>query len=1044
MGIKPSSTHLHRKMQFFATITDVAKTSTFICIITLYLYLFVLLQKIVFCFAGDSELTDYMDGLARDPNKFTNPHNADTGETILHLLAKEGKVEILENLLEDSRVENELVKAVLQQDKLGWSPIMAATKADSGVEDMMEMFLRFLEPRLEYDQVKTLFDSENIAKDSVFTLLMRNNDKFVPSRQILFQILTRYSKDANETNYRILKMLQQLTTPNSCELTSRTMRQIIDLSSAIGVDFHELFAVKDKDGNNVLMELAKTMKDDALREILTNNRTANFITHSILKTKNLVGQTLLTLIEVNREALSESLPLVLKREYGCHRRDMIKTELCLSEQLETSASASEIIQELHQLEPKNWCQIFLIWATLFLTSLTPNIALAFGDIFSDAFLVVQYHQNMENESHVQMQADECRHLKNETPVPLQAYASCLDSNSQFYYTITFLLIPLIFYLIEFITLRPEYEPTGLRSKLQVLYVEIRTKKLTPKEYIFKSFNLLFYGFTTAMALILWQPVTAACKFYRDARYEASEGTEKVIRRKQKRFVDLAASRGELIEVSIEAVFEPMVQGYIIFPSIIDIIKRLSESIKVGDDGTLEIEFVLKGIETAQIFSIGVSMVSLAWCFSEYHSVRKNMLLDITVSPCSRIVMCCFMLFQVIARLLAFMLFTLFWGPGNFYPLLIFVAVHMVIAAALHIVFSEDIVYYRKGMYLKFFHNVMMNSFASIYFHNYLRFDEMPMSKKDDDSCNAKSSSCVMSPTSPPTNNIEQLELGDKNLKPIDKIEFIDSQRPGLHISTFLRQLMFDILYALEYVVLLAFGFSSKVELLMDNTRKPIIVSVILVLSFLALGLKLVYYLIMHVWSKVIWSGKKLMKKEFGKRNNQNNIHNRFFKYVFISRNTWILGKLRHIETTLIVLPTSIIEAIKGRGQDLEYNFTDVTKRVDKSWFSSPREMLSNFKINNLLLFLLFFPMVILVIFINLVIIVLLLAGLILTIPVAILIFLYNLKSGFRSVELNDDEDGQNTLELPPEIDRGETTIFKSDPSKTLVSIQRDLEETGSH
>ena len=30
-----------------------------------------------------------------------------------------------------------------------------------------------------------------------------------------------------------------------------------------------------------------------------------------------------------------------------------------------------------------------------------------------------------------------------------------------------------------------------------------------------------------------------------------------------------------------------------------------------------------------------------------------------------------------------------------------------------------------GHYLKFFHNVMMNSFATIYFHNYLRLDEMP-------------------------------------------------------------------------------------------------------------------------------------------------------------------------------------------------------------------------------------------------------------------------------------------------------------------------------
>ena len=111
---------------------------------------------------------------------------------------------------------------------------------------------------------------------------------------------------------------------------------------------------------------------------------------------------------------------------------------------------------------------------------------------------------------------------------------------------------------------------------------------------------------TTIALILWQPVTAVCKFYRDARYEASEGTERVIRRKEKRFTDLAASRGELIEVSIEAVFEPMVQGYIIFPSIVDIIRRLSESVTVSDDGSLKIDFALKGIETAQIFSIFVS------------------------------------------------------------------------------------------------------------------------------------------------------------------------------------------------------------------------------------------------------------------------------------------------------------------------------------------------------------------------------------------------------------------------------------------------------
>ncbi len=79
------------------------------------------------------------------------------------------------------------------------------------------------------------------------------------------------------------------------------------------------------------------------------------------------------------------------------------------------------------------------------------------------------------------------------------------------------------------------------------------------------------------------------------------------------------------------------------------------------------------------------------------------------------------------------------------------------------------------------------------------------------------------------------------------------------------------------------------------------------------------------------------------------------------------------------------------------------------------------------------------------IIVLLLLGLVLTIPVAIVIFVYNLKSGFRAVD-DDCVDGgvieTTTLELPPEIDRGETTIFKSDPNRTLDAIQTELETTG--
>lgn len=89
-----------------------------------------------------------------------------------------------------------------------------------------------------------------------------------------------------------------------------------------------------------------------------------------------------------------------------------------------------------------------------------------------------------------------------------------------------------------------------------------------------------------------------------------------------------------------------------------------------------------------------------------------MLLDITVSPCSRVIMFLYMLMQIIARLLAFQvtfhkllfsvsftfflfqLFALYWGPGQLYPLVIFVVIHMAVSAVMHIFFSEDLYYVR--------------------------------------------------------------------------------------------------------------------------------------------------------------------------------------------------------------------------------------------------------------------------------------------------------------------------------------------------------------
>jgi len=70
-------------------------------------------------------------------------------------------------------------------------------------------------------------------------------------------------------------------------------------------------------------------------------------------------------------------------------------------------------------------------------------------------------------------------------------------------------------------------------------------------------------------------------------------------------------------------------------------------------------------------------------------------------------------------------------------------------------------------YVKFVHNVAMNALASIYFHNYLRFDEMP----------PQTSQTADEEKADKTDNVDT--MSNKKRRPSD---FVDSQRPGLTLD----------------------------------------------------------------------------------------------------------------------------------------------------------------------------------------------------------------------------------------------------------------------
>ena len=99
----------------------------------------------------------------------------------------------------------------------------------------------------------------------------------------------------------------------------------------------------------------------------------------------------------------------------------------------------------------------------------PNVSLATFDIFSDSYLTIEYYEQMQNDTYNMEHNKTCYELREHNPPCLDAFASCLNSEAKFNYTIAFLLLPLAFYLTEFLMLRPEYEPTGLRQRIIVSF-----------------------------------------------------------------------------------------------------------------------------------------------------------------------------------------------------------------------------------------------------------------------------------------------------------------------------------------------------------------------------------------------------------------------------------------------------------------------------------------------------------------------------------------------------------------------------------------------
>ena len=202
-----------------------------------------------------------------------------TSETILHELAVEGKAKVIKFLLEKDEMKDLIVGNLLLQDNLGYTPLMSATKANKNGKEIIEMFLNFL---LNYmtnpNQLQSLLMASSKCNETLFTLLVRNvgEENFIHTRSLLFSLLKKHSSERKLVDW-FLELTKQVRESKTNNLSNIAMKELIRLGDEVKVDFKSVLTQQSKFGNTLLMKLAMKVKDEALREILTNSRTSKYV-----------------------------------------------------------------------------------------------------------------------------------------------------------------------------------------------------------------------------------------------------------------------------------------------------------------------------------------------------------------------------------------------------------------------------------------------------------------------------------------------------------------------------------------------------------------------------------------------------------------------------------------------------------------------------------------------------------------------------------------------------------------------------------------------
>ncbi|XP_023333011.1 uncharacterized protein LOC111704873 [Eurytemora carolleeae] len=622
-------------------------------------------------------------------------------------------------------------------------------------------------------------------------------------------------------------------------------------------------------GDNPVMIAAKLRHKDLVSDVLRSARfsktdDSNFL-ERFIHSRNKYDQTLLHMVAIQGPELEEQKLLILRKEIEIHclselthESDQLKLQRCLRSQLKSSAEAAIINEQSRALQgiPKTVRELKAekgkIWSKLFFSTLFLSLIFNAIDTGSDILIMIRYFNELVGK--LEISEDTCvtdtyPGIYNDTAfdceeanwekgnnITIKCFPLKMDPQSKFGYTLFFILVPWPFFIYEFFTSR-HYE--NLKNKGAEI-VEEMSQCNGIKSLLFNYLRLILHSITFVCCVTLWPIAVLFIKYYEDGKYYLSKGAKKVAREKKIETSEVLYSTARVMEVSLESSFQPTIQLYLLFPTLVQQIegeKFVFQVFTLCRSGNIPV------IKPDQTISIITSILSLSWCFTAYHATLKRGALDKDLAALFyRAVLFLSVLFQILGRLFIFVFFAYSFGPGRYYPLLIFLGAHIVLMSLLHFVFSDAKKYWQKGGFLNlsFFHYLIGNGLANIYIHNWIRMDPL----------------------------------------------LLPWAKPLQHVSTLVRQFLFDLIFIAENVVLLSIALNSHIIELREGRATYVVV--LLGFQFVGLILKCVYYRYLHIWAWLIMDYTTMKQDGHWK--------------CFLFSNMFLCGEIRERKLLLCCIP----------------------------------------------------------------------------------------------------------------------------------------------